>query len=167
MTAIMRKSLVIGALAGFLGSIVPLEGVVLAGLGFALFLFVRLLWGVQAGFGACGIGAATAIAVMAAAVLVPVKPLNGTVGPMRYEAIRLDVLGDTMQRDWGLPFHSTSRRMVSFRTDEPMTRRAVLEKLARETGLVLHIRCCGNGATLLFGAACFPMMEEARPAPVP
>ncbi len=75
---------------------------------------------------------------------------------MRYERMPLETLARSLHHDWRVPVRVRDAQsksvVVSFRTAEAMTRREVLELLARESSLDLRIRYCGTGATFLFGA---------------
>lgn len=110
----------------------------------------------------------TALATVVVAAVLPVKHLDKKVGPMTYQPMPLDSLTDSLRRDWRIPvriFDAESRdQVMAFRTDRTMTRREVLEKLAHESSLELHIGYCGTGATFLFGA--HPSFTSLRPKPV-
>jgi hypothetical protein len=100
----------------------------------------------------CGVGLAT----VAVAIVLPLKQLDGRVGPFRYGRMSLDQLTQTLQREHRV-FVTTDNSirtnvLDSFVTDRAMSRREVLEKLAKETDCELHIGYCGTSATLLFGA---------------
>ena len=97
-----------------------------------------------------------AVSVVTIAILLPVKHLDLKVGPMNYERMPLDALTQSLRQDWRVPvrvFDPQSKgRIISFRTEQALTRREVLEKLARESAMELHIGYCGTGATFLFGS---------------
>ncbi len=99
-----------------------------------------------------GIAAATVLG----AILLPVKQLDGSVGPFRYEPMSMEDLCRRLGRDHRVfvsaDQQTGTNRVPAFFTDHAMSRRAVLQKLARETDCELRIGYCGTGATLLFGA---------------
>lgn len=103
---------------------------------------------------------AVGIATVVAAILLPVKQLDGRVGPIHYEKMSLSELCDRLNEDWNVyvtaydpPIALTS---VTFRTEGKMSRRQVLEKLANDMNMDLQIGSCGTGATFLFGSLpCF------------
>jgi hypothetical protein len=101
---------------------------------------------------ASGVGLAT----VAVSIFLPVKQLDGRVGPFRYGRMSLDQLSQTLQREHRVFViaDSSIRTNVldSFVTERVMSRREVLRKLAKETNCELHIGHCGTGATFLFGA---------------
>lgn len=94
--------------------------------------------------------------VLVVAVLLPLKHLDRKVGPMSYENASLEDLTRKLSRDWGIyalvddPWSTNVQ--LSFSTDRSLTRREVLEKLARDSQLTLRIGYSGTAATLLFGA---------------
>jgi hypothetical protein len=102
------------------------------------------------------IAAGVALTTVAVAIVLPVKQLDGRVGPFRYGRMSLDELCVRLGRDHHVLVsadRATGTNLVgSFTTDRAMTKREVLEKLAREATCDLHIGYCGTGATLLFGA---------------
>ena len=106
-----------------------------------------------------------AVSVVTIAILLPVKHLDLKVGPMNYERMLLDALTQVLRQDWRVPVRvfdsQTKSRMISFRTEQALTRREVLEKRARESAMELHIGFCGTGATFLFGA--HPSFTTLRP----
>lgn len=87
---------------------------------------------------------------------------------MRYEAMPLGQLTRRLFEDWRVMVSSdslaSSERVVAFSTLAPMSRRQVLQNLARETGAELRIGYCGTGATFLFGA--HPSFTRLRFAPL-
>jgi hypothetical protein len=104
-----------------------------------------------------GLAAAVATLVLAIATYVPLKDLDRQVGPMHYEAMRFEQLARALSADWRVfvmpDSQATSERIVTFRTSESMSRRQVLQKLARDCGGEVRIRTCGTTATVLFGGA--------------
>jgi hypothetical protein len=101
---------------------------------------------------AAGVGLAT----VAVAIALPVKQLDGRVGPLRYGRMSLDQLTRALQTEHRVfvTADNSIRTNVlnSFVTERAMSRRDVLEKLADEANCDLHIGYCGTGATFLFGA---------------
>lgn len=99
------------------------------------------------------------------AILLPVKQLDGRVGPMQYERVTLYDLYPRLSKDWGvkiMPYDPhLDNTFVTFKTDKKMSRLEVLQKLAEETDSDLRIMYCGNGATFLFGA--YPSFTTLRP----
>ena len=90
------------------------------------------------------------------AIFLPIKQLDGRVGPMHYERMSLYDLSRQLYTDWSIRIMaydpSATNTFVTFGTDKRMSRRKVLQKLAEETDSDLRIRYCGTGATFLFGA---------------
>ena len=86
----------------------------------------------------------------------PLKELDTEVGPMAYYDIPLPELCDRLYADWGIVCHlpdlSSETCRLTFVTDQPMSRREVLEELSTTTHRRLQIAYCGTGATILFGA---------------
>jgi len=102
------------------------------------------------------IAGGVALATVTVAIVLPLKQLDGRVGPFRYGRMSLDELCQALCRDHRV-FVSADRGTVtnmvdSFATERKMSRREVLEKLAKEANCDLHIGYCGTGATFLFGA---------------
>ena len=85
----------------------------------------------------------------------PVKQLDGVVGPAAYRSVSLQELSDRLYEDHGVSFgvheDGPRQRVVDFTIPYAMTRREVLHKLANNTGLCLLIGYCGTGSTLLWG----------------
>ena len=98
----------------------------------------------------------TACLVLTICFFLPVKELDTEVGPMAYYDITLPELCDRLHADWGivcrLPGSSSETCRLTFITDQPMSRREVLEELSTVTRRRLKIGYCGTGATILFGA---------------
>jgi hypothetical protein len=89
------------------------------------------------------------------AILLPVKHLDGCVGPMRYERMSLYALSLRLNADWAMNITSLDsgiNTFLAFKIDQKVTRQEVLEKLAKDADCDLRIGYCGTGATLLFGA---------------
>jgi hypothetical protein len=112
--------------------------------------------------------ASVAAGVVLAAIVIPVKHLDRSVGPMHYDPMPLDQLTRALAKDWGVHISldslTSSERVMAFSTIEPMSRRQVLQKLARESGGELDIGYCGTGATFLFGAyPSFTRLKMAQP----
>lgn len=118
---------------------------------------------------------AAALVAMAATMWIcaelPVKHLDGIVGPAEYHAIPLPELCERLGEEHGVgcgvayPRGPLAQRLVDFKIPYPMTRREVLYKLANDTGLRLRIGYCGTGATLLWGA--HPSFTHLSPWEVP
>lgn len=108
---------------------------------------------------------ALAIAAVSAAMMLPVKHLDGQVGPMLYERISLDDLSRRLFVDWQISVTAydaiSADTFLTFRIDKPMSRRRVLEKLAQDTGWDLNYGYCGTGATILYGA--YPSFTTLSP----
>ena len=96
------------------------------------------------------------LAAVAVAIALPMKQLDGRVGPFRYERMSLDDLCQALGRDHSVRVSVdrwTGTSVVdSFAMEREMSRREVLEKLANEANCELRIAYCGTGATFLFGA---------------
>ena len=153
----MFNGLVVGVMIGSLMSIMPWELSFLLGLTLLVIWIarrVRHLIGREIGRDV--VSAAAACAIMMIAILLPVKQLDGKVGPMQYGQMSLDGLCQALRRDHHVlvssDYGSRTNIMPSFSTDRAMTRRQVLEKLARDANCDLHIGYCGTGATFLFSA---------------
>ncbi len=99
---------------------------------------------------------AVGVVTIVVAILLPVKQLDGQVGPMDYERISLRDLSQRLRDDWDIRIMTcepeAANTFLTFKTEERMSRRQVLEKLADETSRDLTIGYCGTGATFLFGA---------------
>jgi hypothetical protein len=99
-----------------------------------------------------GIGLATIVI----SIVLPVKQLDGRVGPFRYGRMSLEQLCETLGRNHSVLVMANrsigTNVLDSFVTERVMSRREVLEKLAREADCELCIGYCGTGATFLFGA---------------
>jgi len=95
-------------------------------------------------------------AMVGIAIFLPLKQLDQKVGPIHYDPMPLNELQLALSRDWHvitMPLGKHENEpMISFTTDTALSRRKVLEKLARETGGDLYISYCANGSTFLFGA---------------
>lgn len=137
-----------------------------------LILLFLILWpisimrssspGVRIGhFVKMGVGVFTVVL----AIFLPVKQLDGRVGPMRYERMSLYDLSRHLSKDWDIrimPYDpNAANTFVTFDTDRKMSRLKVLRKLAEESDSDLRIMYCGTGATFLFGA--FPSFTTLRP----
>lgn len=151
-----RKPIGLGILLGAFLSIIPWE------LGFLFTLFGLPIWFsisrktiAASGSRPIAVGFLSCSATILAAILLPVKHLDQTVGPMHYERMPLSELSKTLRRDWSVmvraPLKEGTNVFIAFETTRPMTQRDVLNKLARDTGMDLHIGSCGTGATFLFG----------------
>jgi hypothetical protein len=109
---------------------------------------------------ACGVAGAT----VAVALVLPVKQLDGQVGPFQYGRMSLDQLCQALGKDhsvYAIADRSTWTNVLdSFVIERRMSRREVLEKLAHDTDCELHIGYCANGATFLFGA--YPSYTRLR-----
>jgi hypothetical protein len=94
--------------------------------------------------------------VLAICACLPLKQLDVEVGPIAYDDLSLTELCDRLNADYGIICRVLDRRAqsrrLSFFTDQPLSRRKVLEKLSRDTNRPLHIGYCGTNATVLFGA---------------
>jgi hypothetical protein len=161
------RPLIIGVLIGFVLSYLPLELAIL--LGIALFIAYAINWFRRAKVHKRRryvVGAIAALATTFLAASLPVKQLDGMVGPMHYKTMTLFELTQALGQDWSVmvtPDSDDNRVINGFETTERLTRRAVLEKLARETGMELHVGYCGTGASLLFGAhPSFTTLRKAQ-----
>jgi hypothetical protein len=160
------KYLLIGFLAGGAVSVLPFPLNVLLALVFICVWLVRFIRRAPGAGSTHFITAGVGLATVVVAILLPVKQLDGVVGPFRYEQMSLDGLCQALSRDHRI-FVSADRRtgtnvLISFSTDRAVTRRVVLQKLAQEAGCDLHIGYCGTGATFLFGAHPSFTRLEAR-----
>lgn len=108
-----------------------------------------------------GVGILTVVC----AILLPIKQLDAKVGPMQYERMSLLDLHKRLFSDWKIMVMITDKSQtnifLTFQTDRKMSRREVLQKLAKETDTDLRIMCDGTGATFLFGAdPSFTMLKQ-------
>jgi hypothetical protein len=110
-------------------------------------------------------GLGLAVVVLAICHWLPVKYIDGVVGPASYPEMPLEKLGARMAEDGILPYMNLRPgwydRKVGFTIDRPMTRRAVLQKLAEELDAEAAIGYCGTGITILWGS--HPILLGIRP----
>jgi hypothetical protein len=88
------------------------------------------------------------------AIALPVKALDAKVPPLHFEQMRLMDLCNELDRHHHIWVHAEPENemiQIAFSTERRMTKREVLENLARDTGTKLDIGYCGTGASLLFG----------------
>jgi hypothetical protein len=146
----------LGCGAGVVISILFLPLNFLLALVLLVFLLMRLFGRTISGRVNYLIAGGIGLATVAVAIALPVKQLDGRVGPFRYGRMSLDELCQKLGKDHRVLVSAdrwTVTNLVdSFATESGMTRREVLEKLAREANCELHIGYCGTGATFLFGA---------------
>jgi hypothetical protein len=106
-----------------------------------------------------------AIVVLAICHWLPVKYIDGVVGPATYEETTLAELCNRMAHDDILPdaFQELGwyEGKISFTIDRPMGRGAVLRKLSEDLGVEASIAYCGTTFTILWGN--FPMRLYIRP----
>jgi hypothetical protein len=89
------------------------------------------------------------------AAALPVKALDAKVPPLHFEQMRLGDLCEELDWHHHIWVHAEPENamiQIAFSTERRMTKREVLEKLARDTGTELDIGYCGVGESLLFGA---------------
>lgn len=146
-----------GLVVGALVAILPLPiNLIMAVVVLVVWTVVRICRRAQFTTRAIGVAAGVATITVLAAIVAPLKQLDGVVPPLHYGHMSLDQVCDSLARDHRVfvsPDESARAQVVAaFTTDRPMTRREVLQKLARDTGTRLDIGYCGFGATLLFGA---------------
>ena len=145
------KSAGFGLVTGGLLSVIPWELVFVLVVVVCLLALFRVLRSPESTASTYVVGTVSALAVVVIAVLLPVKHLDRSVGPMRYETMPLDQLTHALFRDWRvfvMPDHAVATNMsLAFSTIKAMSRREVLQKLAHETGGDLRIGYCGTGAT--------------------
>jgi hypothetical protein len=94
--------------------------------------------------------------VLTICAFLPVKQLDVMVGPIAYNDLSLPELCDRLYADYGIICHVLDEHAqtcrLSFFTNQPLSRRKVLEKLSKDMNRPLHIGYCGTNATVLFGA---------------
>jgi hypothetical protein len=159
----------LGFVGGVVVSVMPFPLHLLLALVLLVLLLVRPFGWTVGGRANGAIAGVVGIVVIVFAILLPVKQLDGRVGPFRYDRLCLDELCRRLGKDHRVTVHSDQAtgtvELGSFATDRAMTRREVLEKLAREANCDLHIGYCGTGATFLFGAHPSFTRLLARSAP--
>jgi hypothetical protein len=100
--------------------------------------------------------AMAALVVVSIAVFLPTKHLDRRVGPIHYERMSLDSLCQALSKDYRVfaraPYPQGTTQFIAFHTERAMTRREVLQKLAADADLDLHIGYCGTGSSFLFGS---------------
>jgi len=161
----------LGFFEGGLMSILPMP------FGHGLFILFIFLWPISLALANSPrkrkghlIKIAVGIATLVSAILLPIKQLDGKVGPMHYEDVPLTQLCQHLMRDWKIYVsaydHNGIDQAFTFLTEQRMTRREVLERLARETEMDLQIGYCNNGASFLFGAhPCFTSLTPRNTQP--
>jgi hypothetical protein len=85
----------------------------------------------------------------------PLKALDAKVPPLHFEQMRLMDLCNELDRHHHVWVHAEPENamiQIAFSTERRMTKKEVLEKLARDSGTQLQILYCGTGSSLLFGA---------------
>jgi hypothetical protein len=106
-----------------------------------------------------------AVVVLAFCRWLPVKYVDGVVGPATYPEMTLRELGGRMARDGILPpidcRPGWCERKISVTIDRPMSRRAVVRKLAEDLDARASFGRCGTGDTILWGG--HPMRLYIRP----
>jgi len=159
------KYLVLGALAGLVVSITPFELAILLIPGL-LILWVVAVARRPAGtrLTGCITAGLPALVVVVLAALLPMKQLDRNIGPIRYGRMSLDGLCEALSQDHRVlvraPHPQGTNVFLEFHTDRVMTRRQILQKLAKDTDCELHIGYCGSGATVVFGAQpCFTSLD--------
>jgi len=98
----------------------------------------------------------------------PVKRLDSIVEPVTYHDLTLVEICGRLREErgvvcWAYDEQARNER-VSFSTLDPISQRALLQKLARDTWRPLKIAYCAHGATILFGAhPSFTSLGPKRP----
>jgi hypothetical protein len=169
-TRVALSGILFGILVGALISVLPIpENIVAAAIVVTGWIAIRIRRGVQFTGQAVAVAAVVAAVTIGVATIAPVKQLDGVVPPIRYEHMSLAELCDSLARDHRVfvrPEQALrAQPVLVFRTERPMTRREVLQKLASDTGTHLDILYCGTGASLLFGA--HPSFTRLRTAERP
>jgi hypothetical protein len=107
-------------------------------------------------FGRKGLCIAAIFGTIAICRILPTKELDQKVEPFQYNRISLGQLQDSLWEKHRIYVHTydanARERIVDFSVPSKMTKRMVLEKLARDTGLKLHLAACGTDSSILFGA---------------
>src|SRR5207248_1769095 len=120
---------------------------------FCMFRLARRVPGKASGY---LVSAATCVVTVVIAILLPLKQLDGTVPPLAYGKMPLAHLCDALTKDHGVIVFADreagTNLVTSFTTDRKITRREVLDKLAREANCDLRIGYCAVGSTFLFGS---------------
>jgi hypothetical protein len=143
---------------GLLLSVVPVFPFVFPFLGVPL-LIILLVRVHLSGWRRDAMAVLTVVIVMTVCALLPVKQLDVEVGPIAYENLPLSELCQRLGSDYGVICHvslsdpSGTTQRLSFRTDRPLSRRRILEKLSADTSRCLDIGYCGTGATILYGGS--------------
>jgi len=150
------KHLACGFAAGAVVSTAPFELCILLVPGLlVLWWFVAKRRPPGKGLTSYALAGVAALATICTAAFLPVKVLDRKVGPIHYERMSLDALCQALRKDYRVfaraPYPQGTNIFVAFHTERPLPRREVLEKLAEAVDCDLHIGCCGNGASFLFG----------------
>ena len=106
----------------------------------------RLRWNI--------VGLALTAVMLEAWASLPVKWIDGRVGPFAYEEMTLAELCERIRDDHGMPlglYDGSTGPTLAFSVPERTSRREVLHKLARETNRRWRVGYCGTGRTLLWG----------------
>ena len=151
------KHVALGFVSGVVISLMPLElmllvvpGLLIAGM---LAAKRRPPGSALTSYALAGIAGLGAICL---AILLPVKQLDGRVGPIHYDRMSLDDLCQALTKNDRVfvraPYPQGTNIFLAFHTDRAMPRREVLQKLADDAACDLRIGFCGSGATILFGA---------------
>jgi hypothetical protein len=108
---------------------------------------------------------AAMISTIAVCYMLPTKQLDQKVGPFRYDRMALGQLEERLLKEQGIFVYTDDMeirdRIMDFAVTSKISKRKVLEKLARETGLRLSIGYCGTGSTILFGS--YPSFTALTP----
>ncbi len=153
-----------GIALGLILSVIEPALFILTSVALAVIFFVRMC---RVGWQRDALAVLTACAVMTLCLLLPTKQLDVKVGPFAYDDLPLSDLCARLREDHGIICRLSDRPgptcRLSFCTDQPLSRRKVLEKLSQETNRRLHIGHCGTNATILFGGhPCFTYLEPER-----
>jgi len=106
-------------------------------------------------FGRKGLCVAAIFGTIVICSILPTKELDQEVEPFQYNQISMEQLQDSLREKHGIYVRTydakTRERVVNFSVPSKMTKRMVLDKLAHDTGLKLHLAACGTFSSILFG----------------
>ena len=154
-----------GTFLGVCIAVPPMELAAPLTLGVLILALIRLVRDRERRAVRLAVGIPSAVVVVAVCAALPYKWMDEEVGPVQYDNVAVADLCNGLYAEHGLRCRlrvmDPHGQMISVHTDEPMSRREVLEKLAAETGTEINVGYCGNGASVLYGA--YPIFVNLTP----